>query len=380
MKHSIQTALFLCTCISLNSAAQQHCLTETDKDKRLSCYDEALGYSEVTSPQLITTLPKVATTLAQERAIDSNEGTAEQEPKKILEQLSSNQANHFALVPSAKDSKTNETHLEFFLSIKYPLIDESLRKAKKANPEFAGLIPDKLYFVYNGRYDFFFNSDESLDNPYRSSPVYSRMQNPGLAFEWLRPETNDSFRLGYFHQSNGQTVDNQTPNSQQDYQYKLDKYGESYALANVSRGWDYLQLRWQRHADVEGNEFTDDWWKIQLEYRDIFDFQAFGASAREDDIWWDPSLNHHYDDFDGLRFNGERSFSFPFWKRSFLLQGKFRTGTRDLSALENITGKISLGTEFFHTHFQMFYFSGYGKDISTYHIKDNYVGMGFEIR
>ena len=59
-------------------------------------------------------------------------------------------------------------------------------------------------------------------------------------------------------------------------------------------------------------------------------------------------------------------------KSEFLING--------FKAAENISGLLSLGVAVENTRFMLFYPKGYGKDLSTYHIRTNYYGFGVELR
>ena len=63
---------------------------------------------------------------------------------------------------------------------------------------------------------------------------------------------------------------------------------------------------------------------------------------------------------------------------------ELKTGTRDTEALENIGGKLTFGwniaNEKTNIRLTGFYFNGYGKELSTYHLRTEYFGVGLEMR
>ncbi len=294
--------------------------------------------------------------------------------------LTSNLPNVFsAAMPQKGENLDDDVHAEFNLSIKYPLVDRSFRNFRRAA---AGdnilntvrpFIPSKLYFIYNGRYDFYLFPTER----YRSAPVISRLQNPGLAFEWNIRGDHERIRFGWFHESNGQSIDNIF-----DYEAQRDELGsdrepkgDEFALAQVSRGWDYAQLRYElSKPDMILN--SKSWWRYNVELRLFCDCQALWSSRREDDIFWKPVAEQpKIRDYDGLRVMMEYGLT-----DNLLFRGEFKTGISDLDSLAHFGGRISLGYLAKRTRFSLFYFNGYGKEPSTYHLRTRYAGIGLELR
>lgn len=151
--------------------------------------------------------------------------------------------------------------------------------------------------------------------------------------------------------------------------------GSSFALSSVSRGWDFLQIRYERSSHAVLNDYQDDWMRYHFEIRSYFcDCQGIFLD-REDSIWWEPGNKSTIAEYDGLRFMAEKVFK-PFgW--NFLLRTEFKTGIEDLG---NLTGKLNFGYKWNNTRLSAFYFNGYGKEPSSYHLKTQYVGVGLELR
>ncbi len=70
----------------------------------------------------------------------------------------------------------------------------------------------------------------------------------------------------------------------------------------------------------------------------------------------------------------EQQFPVPARPR---LRVELKSGTSDLDALGHFGGKVSLG---FFDCLTVFYFNGYGKEPSSYHLRSEYVGIGLEVR
>jgi outer membrane phospholipase A len=61
------------------------------------------------------------------------------------------------------------------------------------------------------------------------------------------------------------------------------------------------------------------------------------------------------------------------------LRVEFKADNRDFSALGNISAKIVL-SNFWKTPLSLIYFNGYGREVSSYHERNSYVGIGIEIK
>lgn len=309
----------------------------------------------------------------------SSKSHAETEDKQSwIGKLASNEPNYFVLADSFdNDTLQEDLHLEFYLSIQYPLAFP----VRRILGEYGRWAPPALFFIYNGTYDFYmFETDR-----YESAPVISRRQNPGLAFEWgLEP--NRKLRLGWFHESNGQSIDsgsdsnnNGVDDGTEEFALEQADGGEEFALSQVSRGWDYAVLKYQSESEEVIETTRENRWRYEIGVRLFCDCQGFGLSGkREDKIFWEPVRDQpKIRDFDGLRFMYEYSW---FRNGRFKTQVEVKTGTSDAEALSTVSGKFSLSVNISNTWLTAFYFNGYGKEPSTYHIRTNYFGIGFALR
>lgn len=255
----------------------------------------------------------------------------------------------------------DENHVEFKISVKYPLLN-----AFKIRGDVGKIIDgtNQFYFSYTGKYDFFVLSDEP---PRDSAPIISRVQNPGFFVTNKRPNAAtqplQKITIGLFHESNGQQItDNET--------FLVTENAEDF----VSRGWDYLGI------DLKFKQLTPLFFDGDVTYylrtRIFCNCQGFGLiNDREDDIRiFGGTEQADINDYDGLRFIANN------YANRWLHYGiSLRTGTRDLDALKNVSVEMQLTYRIFDSlPLRIFYFKGYGKDISTYHIKDEYIGIGLE--
>lgn len=269
--------------------------------------------------------------------------------------LRGNESSYFVW---AQDQGDASGHAEFYLSFKYPI-----------------LCGDKwnFDFNYNGKYDFYLNSRYS-------SPIISRLQNPGLTFGYTFDEI-DKFNLnsitissGYFHESNGQTI-----STLQEYNTAL--LSNPNVQDAVSRGWDYIPLDFKLEfesvpvSDVE-SKFT-----LYLKHRFFLAKQVF-TQDREDIVFWEPGriVQPKIGEYDGIRLLLDGEFDVKNNIVSSLkLSALFRTGYQafNFSQRYEATFRININN-LFHIPLYVFYSNGYGRELSTYHRKNAYHGIGIE--
>ncbi len=373
---------------SADQALQQqylNCLKISNDVNRLRCYDHLLlpetnqatdspTLEEETIAAIIT-----ASDPSRERRIAAIDNLVRHKKHGMLQ---ADDANYFAYTTPVKDNIGDEHHAQFYLSIKYPLAERTFdRWQDKLNEKESpvgrllnAMIPDRMNFHYNGLYDFYV-----LDGVrYDSSPVISRRQNPGISFEYDFAHGKDTLRLSWFHESNGQQMG---PDESARFGVLRGKFGDDYALAQVSRGWDYAQVRWQSSSQLFIDYLQDQWLTYNVEARMFCSCQGFGFDkGREDQIWWEPGNSSDITDFDGLRGMVEGSL----WKSRDDEIGidarlEVKTGLYH-SFGENVSGRISLGARIKNLRTTVFYFDGYGRDPSTYHLRTRYAGIGLELR
>lgn len=258
--------------------------------------------------------------------------------------LTGNEPSYFVM---SRDEGDTSSHAEFYLSIKYPLLQRPIR--------FLLGEASMLYFNYNGLYDFYLGTRNS-------SPIISRRQNPGLMYEYqfLNHEVLRKAKFGYFHESNGQTIDTEA-----DYLNATD------AKDYVSRGWDYL------HLELSATPRQD--WYLYMQGRRFLDKQMFQLEKEEK--WpWEPPIGQSMpiQDYDGIRFIVSRMIKGKYWTfDSLKLSAIYRTGYRDFG--HNSTRRFEATFRVFDIPLYMYYFDGYGINISSYYKKSSAYGIGFEL-
>ncbi len=253
----------------------------------------------------------------------------------------------------AQDEGDASGHAEFYLSFKYPLLCGERWS---------------FDFNYNGKYDFYLNSRYS-------SPIISRLQNPGGMFEYKAAFSAmpnlASIKTGYFHESNGQTI-----STLQEYNTAL--LSNPNVQDSVSRGWDYIPLEF-KFAFESAHESK---YFLYLKTRFFMTKQVF-TQDREDTVFWEPgrTTQPKIGEYDGIRFllSGEFNESNEIIKFIRIvdhvkLTAHFRTGYQAFNFSQRYEATVRVFTIPFH----VFYINGYGRELSTYHRKNAYYGIGVE--
>lgn len=340
------------------------CPAEKDDVERLECYDRFAGE---TTNSIVTQISSLA-----------ESANSEKRNADLVGRLTSDDPNMFTIAGS--DNLDDENRLRFNLSVKYPLIEKMFSSIKQDNDSvLEKIIPNRLFLVYNGTYDFY----ALPTTRYHSKPVVSREQNPGAVFEWeLDNIGKHRLRAGFFHHSNGQALEDNSDDLTMDVDSNIDiindainTRGIDYALAPLSRSWNYLQLRYQMTKDGDERP-SSNWYQLQVELRKY-------VGDKSDDIFWESLTNRRrIQDYDGFRLLGE--IEFPLFGTSFdvIARSEIKTGVSRRNAFSKITTKTSLGTRLSDSNIRIsaFYFDGYGKEPSTYHLKSRYWGIGLELR
>ncbi len=283
------------------------------------------------------------------RAVETAAETKESDGGGPVHMLTGNEPSYFAL---AHDENDLENHVEFYLSIKYPLLTGTIESWLGER--------SRLYFNYNGKYDFYVFSRDS-------SPIISRRQNPGLMYEYLRPPVShfhlQSFKTGYFHESNGQTVD-----TIEEYR-TLDN-----AADYVSRGWDYIPLTLNFAVSQNRHGFFGNLYAA-FEGRYFLDHQLF-RHDREDEIFWEPVAEQpRIEDYDGIRTKLSTVLVLPYIKaREIKFCATLRSGSREF----NLSQRYEATFRLFDLPLYVYYFRGYGIELATYHEKGVTYGIGVE--
>lgn len=341
---------------------------------------------------------KLIETDAWSEVVNNHKAFQDKKCDKVNEQdlffrcLSGFEPSYFGYV-SRDDEHLDGNHLEFKVSIKYPLWG-SLRDI--GNGEVRS---HAFYFSYTGQYDFYFGSRYS-------APVISRRQNPGVFYKYEFEERAEGLRslsFGYFHESNGQEIDDKLmfDNKVEDLLSKMEdninnQESRAFNMATdyLSRGWDYVEGRVKytknNNHDIFGNKRS-----VQTDYyfsaRTYFNWQGLGFSkGREENINWLEGLdkpNEKIYDYNSFQFTVNRTVKSRecqskrcSWLNYFADNTNWGVTITSGNKLENISYNLTL-THHIAGQFplKLMYFNGYGENISTYQRKSNYWMLGIEL-
>ncbi len=327
--------------------------------------------------------------------------------------LSGYEPSYFGYV-GRDENHIDGSHLEFKVSIKYPLWGSLVNLGDEQKPDKRS---QAVYFSYTGQYDFYFGSRYS-------APVISRRQNPGIFYKYeydSRESGYKSFSLGYFHESNGQEIDNKDmfdrkvtelhdkicrddPNEQclTDPRHQQ----EAWAMATdyISRGWDYLAASTKytmfHRRDLMGRRIavqTD----FYLSARAYFNWQGLGfVSGREENIEWLSDIDKRNDkvyDYNTFQLTINRKLDTrgcekivnndcnrsqqhanvldyladnTDWSITLISGNRLNHLSYRLDFVHHIAGQFPL---------KLMYFNGYGENISTYQSKSSYWMVGIDL-
>lgn len=263
----------------------------------------------------------------------------------LIRKLRGNEPSYFVY---AKDNDDSFDHIEFYLSVEYPMLEGAMHKCFGSNTD--------LYFNYNGKYDFYINKDRY------SSPVISRRQNPGIMIKHSFSESLSglkSIKAGYFHESNGQTIDTMA-------EYSSTENGGDF----VSRGWDYIPLEFKFEFPEKLNGLT-----FFLKGRYFLDKQFFNID-KEDTVFWDKTDDSKIEDYAGISLiiRSQTVVNDRWYMKGLKLAAIYRTGYTDF----NLSQRYEATFRAFDIPLYIFYFSGYGTEISTYQERGYTWGLGVE--
>lgn len=289
--------------------------------------------------------PALAGEADDQSAPQPNTTAYPQKEGELPRKLTGNNPSYFVYT---QDNDNAFDHIEFYLSVKYPMLENTIHNLFGPKAD--------LHFNYNGKYDFY------LVDRY-SSPVISRLQNPGIMFSYPLDHSLyglATIKTGYFHESNGQTIDTAA------------EYASTENSADfVSRGWDYipLELEFDFILPQPLTAFT-----LFFKGRYFMDKQLF-KDDKEDSIFWETNNDARIEDYDGLSLELRSQTVFDSEHiQGLKLAATFRSGYKDFNLSHRYKATFrALGLPLY-----IFYFKGYGTEIATYHKRGYTLGLGVE--
>ncbi|MDH5765329.1 MAG: phospholipase A [Gammaproteobacteria bacterium] len=297
-----------------------------------------------------------------------------------INKFTSYKPNYVVYVPREGNTPPDDDeHLEFFYSFKYRLSD--LR--------FSRLFDHSNYFYlsYTGKFDFYTDIFHNTPDSRKSSPVINRLSNPELHYTiQLSPEgtKNGLFSkyidFAFGHESNGQTLDVDSYIS-----YRDNTQDGVHYVDYISRGWDYLSAEYK--LEYNKNNCQDQYLSCLYAHIYLRYFYDYGPLQKgiDDTIFWPSSGNDDakIEDYDGIRLIFGKEYPAkpgnPPDKGYWIT---YRTGINNTGEYNTFSLNLRHDVHFFGLELPVYikYFNGYGKELTTYHERDEEWTIGLQFK
>jgi outer membrane phospholipase A len=297
------------------------------------------------------TAPSIAT--AQGTQAAQNPQNA---PLRTMPLLASDEPN---MLGWTRDSYERQGFMDFTLSLRYPLLYDTLDQGYKFN-----MLP---FISFTGRMGQYFGR--------HSAPVVTKRFNPKLFFRFYEASTDgkklwsddnglDYYDVGYAHESNGQHVDSVALFNAATASYGSAEIAQDY----ISRGWDYLGYRRHVHLHERGLNL------FEVDLRLFLRHGLLQGSSEEFNYWEAPRRITKISQVDGIRLKLNYDFDRRWFKGASL---EYITGYN--TPFRNSTVRAELGftplSNYLGVPIVLWGQSGYLPNISQYYRRAWAVGI-----
>ena len=280
-------------------------------------------------------------------AADTNQEAAGRQLRSVPF-LASDEPNLLGLT---RDSYEHQAFMDFTLSMRYPLLFNTLQQGYKF---------DMLPFIsFTGRLGQYFNR--------HSSPVVAKRLNPKLFLRfycsptagedlWSDDNGLDYYDVGYAHESNGQHVDSPTLFASAVASYGTPEIAQDY----VSRGWDYLGYK--RHLQMHRYGLDS----LDAEVKYFLRHGLLQGSSEEYYAWEGPRSITRIAQVDGLRLKLNFGFHRDWFKGASLY---YTTGYLGIGRHNTIRAELGFTplSDFFGVPIVLWAQNGYNNNIAQYY-------------
>lgn len=289
--------------------------------------------------------------------------------------LTSHEPNR--LMARRDSDDVSNLYMDFTVSSKYPVLPNAVTinsAYDQLTETMEQLIPGddeyflQLYFAFSGRFSQYVNSR-------KSEPVIARRFNPEIFFRFWSSEDN-YMDVMFGHESNGQRINDEISFEREEEIYAASGEPRVFARDNLSRGWDYAGLNWQREWNAK--------LITQLELQHFFSNGPLQGGAEEYNTWEDGgSQLRPRRQYDGVSLDIQYNFNATRCLLGELpicfskLQLTQETGYSAM--FENNSTTLELTTDFFGLPIQLWARSGYNSDLVDYYNYSNSWGVGIEL-
>lgn len=291
-------------------------------------------------------------------------GQAEENPQneevhelRSLPLLSSDEPN---MLGWTRDSYEGQGYMDFTLSMRYPLLYDTLQQGYKFN-----MLP---FFSFTGRMGQYFDR--------HSSPVVTKRLNPKLFlrfYESPRAESKnlwsddnglDYYDIGYAHESNGQSVDSQALFNSAVASYGSAEIAQDY----ISRGWDYLGYK--RHLQMHRYGLSS----LDVELKYFLQHGLLQGNSEEYFAWEGPRSITRISQVDGLRLRLNFGFRRDWFKGASLT---YTTGYRNIARHNTLRAEFGFTplSDFLGVPIVLWGQTGYNSSVAQYYRKVWAIGL-----
>jgi hypothetical protein len=252
----------------------------------------------------------------------------------------------------SRDSYEGVGYMDFTLSLRYPLLYDTLEQGNKFN-----MLP---FFSFTGR-----GAQYILTR--HSAPVVAKRFNPKLFLRfytltepgehlWADDARLDYFDVGYGHESNGQYVDSPALFASQ----SASVGGDANARDYISRGWDYLGYRHHLYLESFGL------YTIDAEVRYFLDHGLLQRSIEEYYAWEGPHNITRISQVDGLRLRLNFEFRRDWFKGASVL---LMTGYRNFGRWNTVRAELGFTplSDFLGVPIMFWAQDGYNSSVTQYY-------------
>lgn len=303
------------------------------------------------------------TSLTRQRILARHSGLTSHEPTRLMARRDSHDPSDLYM-DFTVSSKHPIFHSAAPINSVYDNLTEVLERVMPGDDEYFM----QLFLSFTGRFSQYIGERES-------APVLSRRFNPELFFRFWSSELS-WVDIGLGHESNGQRI-----NSPEGLELAEDAYEQGgeprvFARDNISRGWDYTSLGWQRA--------WNDKLISQLRLRHYLSHGPFQNGIEEYSTWEDDGTRnrprHQYDGFSldlQYRFRNSRCLLGDSPICFSRLQLTQETGYSQPFRHNSTT--LELTSDFFGLPIQFWARTGYNSNLIDYYTYSNSWGLGIEL-
>ncbi len=254
--------------------------------------------------------------------------------------------------------------MDFKLSVRYQMFPDWMTQGLNfVNPDLGD--NSALYFAFTGRFGQYIGTRDS-------SPVVGKRFNPELFMRFWMDEKHAGYVDFAFlaHESNGQSINDPTQ-----YQQALTTAQQpEFVNDQLSRGWDYLELKWKNIPYDESNRTLSTY----LGFKYFLSDGLLQGKAEEYNSWENNPEGKPRNQVNGIsamiKYYEKRGGEFLKDLKCAVL---YETGYRQTFRYSTL--RLELGTKVMQLPVTLWGQTGYGSDLAQYYKKVSSWGIQAEI-